>query len=185
MPVSALTFAAALMETILARLTPLLITAACSDPDAARLAAQQLLLSRQPQTDAELTLCAEIVSFSLHALDALGQSADPELPLTRKLRLRGSAVSLSREAHKAERKLDQLQKLRTKAQEAVQEADVRLPVVEPALAAPPASASAQTDPKLTWTQAYHQRQRDRALAKSRARAAERQAKAAERANEAA
>jgi hypothetical protein len=39
----------------------------------------------------------------------------PELSLNKKQRLRGSAVSLSREAHKARRKLDQLQRARLTA----------------------------------------------------------------------
>jgi hypothetical protein len=46
----------------------------------------------------------------LHALEALGQAAAEDLALNRIIRLRGSAVSLSRESHKAQRKLDQLQR---------------------------------------------------------------------------
>jgi hypothetical protein len=45
----------------------------------------------------ELRLAANIVGFSFHALEALGQAATPEMPMTRILRLRSSAVSLSRE----------------------------------------------------------------------------------------
>jgi hypothetical protein len=40
------------------------------------------------------------------------QAASPDRTLSQILRLRGSAVSLSREAHKSQRKLDQLQKVR-------------------------------------------------------------------------
>jgi hypothetical protein len=63
-------------------------------------------------TEQELRLAADIISFGLHALEALSQAVDPALSLNRVLRLRGSAVSLSREAHKSQRKLDQLQRAR-------------------------------------------------------------------------
>lgn len=99
-----------ILETILTRLLGLFLTAAGGDPEAARQAASQMLAAYHPETEAELHLAADIVSFGFHALEALGQSSDPELKLSAILRLRGSAVSLSREAHKAQRKLDQLQR---------------------------------------------------------------------------
>ena len=60
----------------------------------------------------ELRLAANIVSLSFQALEALSQAATPDMPLTRTLRLRGGAVSLSRESHKAQRRLDKLQTAR-------------------------------------------------------------------------
>jgi hypothetical protein len=50
-------------------------------------------------------------------MNNLSRSSDPDLSLTKILRLRGSAVSLSREAHKAQRKLDKLQAVRAIAAE--------------------------------------------------------------------
>jgi hypothetical protein len=104
-------------DTILNPLA-LLFFATAGDLTAARHAAEQMLAAYNIQSEDELILAAEIIGFRLHALDALGQAADPELPLNKTLRLRGSAVSLSREAHKSQRKLDQLQRARTKPQPA-------------------------------------------------------------------
>ncbi|MGD0105550.1 MAG: hypothetical protein ABSC06_16135, partial [Rhodopila sp.] len=75
-------------------------------------AARQMLAAYHAETPDELSLAAEIISLQFHALEALSDAADPDLSLNRKLRLRGSAVSLSRESHKAQRKLDQLQRAR-------------------------------------------------------------------------
>ena len=73
----------------------------------ARHTASGLLAACNADTEDELRLRAETVGLSFHALEALGKAADdPELSLDRKLRLRGSAVSLSRQSHKAQRKLD-------------------------------------------------------------------------------
>ncbi len=101
-----------IFETILARLARLFLSGAQGDETAARDAAAHMLAASSPETTAELRLAANLISFSFHALEALGQAAEPDLPLTRVLRLRGSAVSLSRESHKAERRLEQLQQAR-------------------------------------------------------------------------
>jgi hypothetical protein len=105
-------FPAAVLETILIRLAALFLTGAGGDTTAARQAAAQTLGSYRPETEDELRLAANVIAFGLHALEALGQAAEPDLSLTRILRLRGSAVSLSRESAKAQRSLDQLQKAR-------------------------------------------------------------------------
>ena len=105
-------FPAAILETILIRLAPLFLTGAGGDVTAARQAAAQMLGSYRPETEDELRLAANVIAFGFHALEALDQAAAPDLPLTRILRLRGSAVSLSREAAKAQRSLDQLRKAR-------------------------------------------------------------------------
>jgi hypothetical protein len=106
----AATLPAAILDTILGRLALLFLTGAGGNLTAARDAARKMLAAYHPETEDELRLAAEIVSFSFHALEALSQAATPDMALTRVLRLRGSAVSLSRESHKAQRKLDQLQK---------------------------------------------------------------------------
>ncbi len=102
----------AIVETLLAGLATLFLTGAGGDAAAARRAASQMLGVYRPESEDELRLAANIIGFSFHALEALGQAAAPDMPLTRVLRLRGSAVSLSREAAKAERQLAQLQKAR-------------------------------------------------------------------------
>jgi hypothetical protein len=120
------TLPAAVLGTILERVALLFLSGAAGDMQAAREAAEQMLASYQPQTVYELRIAAQAITFSFHALEALSQASTPDMPMTKILRLRGSAVSLSRESHKAERRLDQLQKPRQDG----------APQSEPAAAAP-------------------------------------------------
>jgi hypothetical protein len=108
-------FTPAILDTVLVHLAPHFLPSAGDDLPAARHAASLLLAAYGAATDAELYLAAEVISFSFHALEALSEAAAPDLAETKKLRLRGSAVSLSREAHKTQRKLDQLQRARVAA----------------------------------------------------------------------
>ena len=126
--------ASAILDTILSRLAPLFLTGTAGDANAARQAARQMLASYSVATADELRLAAEVIAFSFHALNALGQAAEPELSLNRVLRLRGSAVSLSREAHKSQRKLDQLQ--RARAMRPPAESGTWIDVVQPEPARP-------------------------------------------------
>jgi hypothetical protein len=102
----------AIVDTVLNGLALLFLTGAAGDPTTARQAAAHMLAAYNPGTPDELSLASEIISFSFHALEALSDASNPELSLNKILRLRGSAVSLSRESHKAQRKLDQLQRAR-------------------------------------------------------------------------
>jgi len=166
----------AILETILGNLARLFLSGAEGDPIAAHQAARQMVAAYHPQTEDELHLAADIISFGLHALEALSQAAEPDLPLNRQLRLRGSAVSLSREAHKSRRKLDLLQKART--------AGVPIPATE-APAPRPEPVAARTEkaiqlietnrepsPSVTrksgqsWTQGYQQRQAAKRIAEN-------------------
>jgi hypothetical protein len=106
------TIAKAILETVLSHLALLFLTAAAGDNEAAREAATQMLAAHDPQTADELTLAAQIVTLQFHALEALANAAEPGLSMNRILRLRGSAVSLSREAHKGRRRLEQIQRAR-------------------------------------------------------------------------
>jgi hypothetical protein len=128
--------AAATLETVIGGLALLFLTGACGDVIAARHAARQMLAAYNAETPDELGLAAEIVSLQLHTLKALSDSSDPDLSLNKILRLRGGAVSLSRESHKARRKLDQLQSARRAG-------TVAQPVVAPAEAALPQPAPVQ------------------------------------------
>jgi hypothetical protein len=105
----------AILDAVLDHLTPHFLLGTRNDPSTARQAAAGMLAAYNASTDEELRLAAEITSFSFHALEALSEAAAADLSLNRKLRLRGSAVSLSREAHKSQRKLDQLQRARLAA----------------------------------------------------------------------
>lgn len=142
-------------DTILDHLAPLFLAGAAGDPASARQTARRMLASYQPETEDELRLAAEIISFGFHALEALGQAAADDIPLTRILRLRGSAVSLSRESHKAQRKLDRVQKDR-RAGRTIQPAEV--PSQSPEPARPPRidaalGVIAATHPAMTATAA--------------------------------
>jgi hypothetical protein len=171
-------FPAAVLETILIRIAALFLIGAAGDMAAARQAALQMLGAYHPETEDELSLAAQIIGFSFQALEALGQAAAPDLPVTRILRLRGGAVSLSRESAKAQRSLNQLQKDRRQGTP-----------VQPAATQPePAQPSPKTEKALdliqhtseiavaaktsglTWPQTYEQRQRDTRIAASLKRA---------------
>jgi hypothetical protein len=174
---------APILETVLTRLAALFLAGAGGDMAAARHAASQMLAAYHPRTPDELRLAANIVSFSFQALEALAQACTPDMSITRILRLRGGAVSLSREAAKAERHLGQLQKAPQQPILAQQ------PEIQPAPAQPErvqqpppgiekaapihATATIAEAPKtrdLTWTQAYEQRERDTRIAASLLRA---------------
>jgi hypothetical protein len=108
----AATILPAVLDTILGRLAQLFLSGANDDLAVERQAAAHMLAAYQPETEDELRLSAQIVSFSLRALEALGQAATPDMPLNKILRLRSGAVSLSRESHKAERRLELRQQAR-------------------------------------------------------------------------
>ena len=171
----ATTLPAAIMETILIRLAALFLTGAGGDTAAARQAAIHMLNAYHPETEDELRLAANIISFSFQGLEALAQAAAPDLPLTRILRLRSGAVSLSRESAKADRRLGQLQKAREQAIQAEPPAEPAQPQpnVENSIALiqdTGAIAAVAKANNMTWTQAYEQRQRDARIAASLKRA---------------
>jgi hypothetical protein len=180
----------AVLETILTRLAALFLTGAAGDMTAARQAAAQMLAAYHPQTEDEIRVAANTIAFSFQALEALGQAATPDMPLTKILRLRGGAVSLSRESFKAQRRLDQLQRARREGIPA--QPDETQP--EPAQPEPKieraidliedtrAIAVAAKAQGLTWTQSYEQRQRDQRIAAGLKRA---EARVAAQANAAA
>ncbi|MEA2773701.1 MAG: hypothetical protein QOD93_6663 [Acetobacteraceae bacterium] len=120
----------AILDTILGHLAPHFLASANGDLPAARHASGHMLAAYNAETEEELRLAAEIVSFSFHALEALSEAAGPDLSFNKKLRLRGSAVSLSRESHKSQRKLDQLRRARLAAS-ANPEAPVPTPPIQP------------------------------------------------------
>ncbi len=169
------TLPAAVLETILTHLAGLFLTGAAGDMTAAREAAAQTLSAYRPETEDELRLAANVISFSFQALEALSQAASPDMPLTRTLRLRGSAVSLSRESHKAQRRLDKLQTARRAGipAEAQPEPAQPEPKIEKALDLIKDTRTVAVAAKaqgLTWTQAYKQRQRDLRIAANLRRA---------------
>ena len=165
---------AVILATILARLARLFLTGANGDQTTARHAASQMLAAYHPETEDELRLAAEIIGFAFHVLDALSQAADPGMSLNQKLRLRGSAVSLSRESHKSQRKLDQLQKARRAG---IPTQPMQAPAPQPEPVRPnidtplqltettrKAPSSTGKNGRQTWTQGYQQRQAAKRIA---------------------
>jgi hypothetical protein len=134
----------------------------------------RMLAAYNPETEPELSLAADAICFGFHALEALSQSAEPDLNLTAILRLRGSAVSLSREAHKAQRKLDQIQKERRVGQAAETAAPrpppaTERPGVDKALDLIECARDAILPGKSggkNWTQQFRQRQTAKRIAEN-------------------
>jgi len=159
---------AAILETVVARLAVLFLAGAGGDIDAAREAARQMLAGYGPETDDELRLAAEIISFGFHALEALSQAASPTASVNQQLRLRGSVVSLSRESHKSQRTLNALQNARRAGTPIEPVAVAQRPRIDRAIAlvetTREAIAANPAKPPQTWTQSYQQRQRDKRIA---------------------
>jgi hypothetical protein len=103
------------LDTIIGPLVPWFLTAAAGDITAARHTVISMLASYHVETEEELRLAAEIVSFSFGVMAALSKSMDPDLPLNAVLRLRGSANALHRSKHQCQRVLDRLRKERRTA----------------------------------------------------------------------
>jgi hypothetical protein len=160
----ATTLPAGILETILIHLALLFLTGAAGNPIAARQAAAHMLDAYHPETEEQLRLAANIVGFSFHALEALGQAAAPDMPLTRVLRLRGSAVSLSREAAKAERRLTQLRN--SLQQDIVAQPEPKMEKAVALIADTRKVAIAAKASGQSWARAYEERQRDIRIAKN-------------------
>jgi len=166
--------AQAILDTILGPLAQLFLAAANDDPTTAYRAASEMLSAHNAETEDELGLAAEIVSLQFHTLKALGEAFDPELPLNKVLRLRGGAVSLSRESHKARRRLEQLQRVRlsgaTAPPAAASQPQFEPPQREASQTASPIETvreAVQTARKAggqTWSQAFQQRQTAKRIA---------------------
>jgi len=109
------TITPAILDTILGHLAPHFLPGAANNLATARHVAARILAAYNAETEEELRLAAGIVSFSFLALEPPGEAASSDLSANEKLRLHGSAISFSREIHKAQRKLDQLQRTRVAA----------------------------------------------------------------------
>jgi len=117
----------AIIETVLGQLALLFLAGANGDPQVARQAALRFLISYQPQTEPELALAADIISFGFHVRQSLHQAAEPDRPLHQVQRLRSGAASMGREAYRSLVKLEQLQQARQARQEQVTPEVVQTP----------------------------------------------------------
>jgi hypothetical protein len=83
---------------ILDLLAPMLMTAPLADPGPARQAVAETIAAYRPQDPVELVNTAQILGFTLTALDDLRLSAAADLALPVKLKLRSNANALNRAA---------------------------------------------------------------------------------------
>src|SRR3954452_24773215 len=92
------------VETVLSLIVPFILPVVHNDPEAARTTAWQMLGDYKTRTPEEFRLAGQIVSFSLQALKALANAANPDLSFMQLCRYRSSAVSLKRAEVAAQRK---------------------------------------------------------------------------------
>ncbi len=133
----------AILDKFITLLVPLFLAGVDGDMATARHAACRMLASYNAETEAELSLAAEIVCFSFGVLEALGNAMNPDLTPNAVLRLRGSANSLHRSAHQCQRTLDRLRKERTRGNAAEV---VPIPAPEPPLPVESLNLSAYVQP---------------------------------------
>ena len=115
------TITAAVLNRVLAFLTPLFLDVVAGDVEAARQAAHALLDSYEARTNRELRLAALSIAFGFGALDALSRAVDPALAVAQVLRLRGNANALSRSAVQNETLLNKLHRQPPEATKAAPE----------------------------------------------------------------
>ena len=96
-------------DSICLLLMPFFLLATGDDPEKARAAVAAMLRAYNPTTPQELDLAARIVGFGIASLDNLHLSATTkDLPDTKILRYRSSAVSLSRSAEQCRTALNKM-----------------------------------------------------------------------------
>ncbi len=124
-----------LLDQILVLLMPFF---AGTDRKLVAAAVLETLGDYMPATRAELLHAAQIIAFSMSALDSLSEAISLELPTTLRMRLRGGANALNRSATQTLRALD-------KCQAAAAAEDPALP--DPvATANPPLPPAAEAEP---------------------------------------
>ncbi len=98
-------------HSIVTLLAPMFVGADVGDPGRGRLAAMETIASYGARTQVELMQVAQIIGFSLAAMDNLASATADDVPLAMKLRLRSGAVALNRAAQQNARVLEKLQRL--------------------------------------------------------------------------
>ncbi len=111
------TLAIEAIDFVVALLLPLILPA-CPDPQAARALALRLLAAHTPENERDLQLAGEAVAFSIRAMGALAEAADPALPPERRDAASRRAGSLSRSGLQVQRCVAALQRERRAARRA-------------------------------------------------------------------
>ncbi|MBS0642195.1 MAG: hypothetical protein JSS43_20200, partial [Proteobacteria bacterium] len=127
--------------TVLDVLLPLFLRYA-GTREAASHVVMDLLIEQAPQTNEELGLAAEIISFRYKALGLIRDSEHPDTPLAAVLQLSKTASALRRNEAAAQRKLDALRRARLAPAPAAPEAQAEPSQPSPA---PRVAAAASTE----------------------------------------
>ena len=96
---------ARVVQAVLSLLLPLMLPLAGNDEAAAQDLAWSMLGDYHAMTAEELRLAAQVIAFSLQALQAAADAADPDLAPAQRSRYRGDAVRLRRAESLAQRRL--------------------------------------------------------------------------------
>jgi hypothetical protein len=155
----------ALLEMFVSFLLPLLLPAAGGDHATARAAALDLLAEYNPQTARELDLAAEAIANSLKSLTMLAQSAEPGLSQKALSDTLKWATSLSREGHRAQRRLDQMQRARRAGEKAERATPTNIRLPADTIAAPEAPET-RAEADVTQAQPTDVAQADAALTRA-------------------
>jgi hypothetical protein len=160
----------ALLKVLIQPLAALLFDASDNDVKVAWENAIASVKLYAPKSETEVRLAIRTLILNIQANQAAAQASDPSTPAPQAIRTRSGAVSLIREADKAERRLNQLRAARRKAPEQATQAPKPEPQPQPEQTAPD-------------NQAYRQRILEKKLAKREERDARLAAMAANLANE--
>jgi hypothetical protein len=135
-----------LMEFALSLLVPFLTTGSLTDPALARRAAAETIAAYQAAGQDQLVTIAQLVAFALASLDNLRLSMPPDLSLSMKLKLRGTANALNRSSQRATATLDRQRRDITPPErdetEILASLEAAKTVVQQALAAHPSEPTA-------------------------------------------
>ena len=173
-----------LLKTLLRPLMGLLFEVSDEDPKAAFENALEAISVFNPHTPVELRLAVRVCIFNILGNQACAQAGMQDLPVDRSIRLHQGAITLVREADKAEARLEKLQTMRAEGQKQPEPEEVEeltateSPKVEKAmdlLDETKAIAGQAAILGVTWPQAYKQRKLEKQLAKRRDREARMQA----------
>jgi hypothetical protein len=143
-----------LMEFALSLLVPFLTTGSLTDPALARRAAAETIAAYKAAGQDQLVTIAQLVAFALASLDNLRLSMPPDLSLSMKLKLRGTANALNRASQHATATLDRQRRDITSPErdetEILASLEAAKIVVQQALAAhPPAPIATPNHPPAT------------------------------------
>jgi hypothetical protein len=108
---------ATLVRLLLIPLARFLLPTSDNDLNTAKANAQALIEDFDPRSTIEFRLAIRITLFSLEAASATAQASDPDRSVNQAIQLRKGAIALTREADKAERRLEQLRATRKQPEE--------------------------------------------------------------------